>query len=294
MNLFKKFNRQQKGQILIIVLIILGLGSLTAVPLLNFMGTGLSSVRTYQRNIDQLYAADAGIQKGIWYGMTNLESMKYTAYADSLEPFTINGNSVVVNLGYTWVLDGIVQPSFGPHNEIVVNTGGTGDENGVYTLQMDFTGFPNKNVKYIGVWLPNGFDYVPGSCADFENQIAADRLQSGELQPYEPQIVYTCGGTSLLWGPLPPNMSYSTYLAEGRTTQRFRFEPLDLVPSGDIAWLLSHDNSIGFSWDNNIWNYNLTSTATSIATGKSTTVTARIAIDTRDSIGTTILRYEVD
>ena len=58
----RSINRGQGGQILILVLILLILGSLMIAPLLSFMATGLKSNQVFDKKTDVMYAADAGIQ----------------------------------------------------------------------------------------------------------------------------------------------------------------------------------------------------------------------------------------
>lgn len=56
----------EKGQALILVLILLLLASIIIAPLLGFMGTGLKSGQVFEKKMHQLYAADAGVEDAIW------------------------------------------------------------------------------------------------------------------------------------------------------------------------------------------------------------------------------------
>jgi len=249
------------------------------------MGTGLSAVRTYRGNMEQLYAADAGIQKGIWRIKSIIDTVeaREADYSEELLPFIVNGNSVVVNIGYAWVLDGIVNPIYGPHNAwLAMETHGFGESTGIYTLQLVYVpaSGANKKVDKIGVWLPNGFEYVAGSCSDPE--FAATNITDDE-----PEILLSHGGTNLTWD-ISPNQTIET------AAQRFRFTPVGKVPRGDIAWVQALSSDIGLSWDNLIWNYTLVSTATSQTTGKSTVIEAHVTFDTGASSGATIIDYLVN
>ena len=62
----RRIVRTQGGYILALVLVVLVLGGLLLAPLLGLMGTGLISGRIYERNIDGLYAADAGVEHAMW------------------------------------------------------------------------------------------------------------------------------------------------------------------------------------------------------------------------------------
>jgi hypothetical protein len=56
----------QRGYALLLVLLFLLLGSLLITPLLSFMGTGLKAGGTFESKMDELYAADAGIEDAKW------------------------------------------------------------------------------------------------------------------------------------------------------------------------------------------------------------------------------------
>ena len=69
---FYKATRNERGQALPLVLILLLLGGLIIAPLLAFMSTGLIAGQAYEERMSELYAADAGIEDAIWK-ITNLE-----------------------------------------------------------------------------------------------------------------------------------------------------------------------------------------------------------------------------
>jgi hypothetical protein len=58
--------RNEKGQILILTLLFIFLGSTLIIPLLAFIGTGLKTGQIFENKTNQLYAADAGIEDGKW------------------------------------------------------------------------------------------------------------------------------------------------------------------------------------------------------------------------------------
>jgi len=58
--------REEKGQALIIAVILMLVGGLIIAPLLGFMGTGLKVGQIFEEKIDGLYAADAGIENACW------------------------------------------------------------------------------------------------------------------------------------------------------------------------------------------------------------------------------------
>src|SRR4030042_5139 len=57
---------EESGQVLILVLVFFLLGSLTIMPTLAHMSTALKSGVSYENKTKEYYAADAGIEDGIW------------------------------------------------------------------------------------------------------------------------------------------------------------------------------------------------------------------------------------
>jgi len=64
--ILNKFRLDQKGNALILAMILLAVGSIIAVPLLTYMSTGLRTNRIYDTKKDNVYAADAGIEDALW------------------------------------------------------------------------------------------------------------------------------------------------------------------------------------------------------------------------------------
>ena len=83
----------EKGQAMILALILLAVGALILAPLLGFMGTGLTAGQTYETKMDEIYAADAGVEDGLWQLMVGGLDVLEGAPA-VLTPFTMNGETV--------------------------------------------------------------------------------------------------------------------------------------------------------------------------------------------------------
>jgi len=62
----KRLARDEKGQALVMVLILLLIGGLIIGPLLSYMGTGLNIGNVYETRTAELYAADAGAEDAVW------------------------------------------------------------------------------------------------------------------------------------------------------------------------------------------------------------------------------------
>jgi len=62
----KRLIRDEKGQTMILALILLVVGGLIMAPLLAYMSTGLIAGEVYERGTAELYAADAGVEDALW------------------------------------------------------------------------------------------------------------------------------------------------------------------------------------------------------------------------------------
>jgi len=65
-SIVKRAIRDEKGSVLILVLILLVVGGLILTPLLGLMSTGLVSGQIYERKMDEYYAADAVVEDACW------------------------------------------------------------------------------------------------------------------------------------------------------------------------------------------------------------------------------------
>ena len=62
----KRLIRDEKGQTMVMALILLVVGGLIVTPLLAYMSTGLIAGEVYERRTAELYAADAGVEDALW------------------------------------------------------------------------------------------------------------------------------------------------------------------------------------------------------------------------------------
>ena len=94
-NIMKGIIREEKGSVLIMVLVLLVVGGLILTPLLGLMSTGLLAGRVYERKMDDYYAADAGVEDAI----SKIQDNNLTfAASNSSDPWhiTVNDRSVDV------------------------------------------------------------------------------------------------------------------------------------------------------------------------------------------------------
>jgi hypothetical protein len=99
--LIKRIVRGEKGQALMITLILLLLGSLITVPVMTFTSTGIDTGEIYEEDMHELYAADAGIEDAIQQIITCAEGLPTeTNPTWSYQISVVNGMQVDVTVTY--------------------------------------------------------------------------------------------------------------------------------------------------------------------------------------------------
>lgn len=104
-NIVKGAIREEKGNVLILVLVLLVVGGLILAPLLGLMTTGLVAGQVYEKKTDELYAADAGVEDAIWKIQHPVETeLPYECgdppWSYDYEISDINGKHVQVHIDY--------------------------------------------------------------------------------------------------------------------------------------------------------------------------------------------------
>ena len=142
----KRLIRDEKGQALVLVLILLLVSGLIIAPLLAYMGSGLIAGRVYEKRTAELYAADAGVEDAVWKiqhqaaGVWNLTK----CYPSTNYTITnVNGKNVTVTITYL-----INEPVYPTYHYRVVSTA-TGDGSGtqieayIASVYGDYSGITN-------------------------------------------------------------------------------------------------------------------------------------------------------
>ena len=147
----KSLVRDEKGQALVLVLILLLVGGLIIAPLLAYMGTGLIAGKVYERRTDELYAADAGVEDAVWKIQHQVDEVKALTQCYQSTNYTIsdvNGKTVDVTLT-------LMTLSNDPFDYRVVSTA-TGDGSGtqieayVTSVYGDYSGITNQVITSRG------------------------------------------------------------------------------------------------------------------------------------------------
>lgn len=250
----------QKGQVLILALIFLFLGSLLTLSLLTFTSTGLKSGSVYEKKTDELYAADAGVQDAVWQIRYDYLETLFTNPVFSNYDFTtawtynlsdnLNGKITNVTIRNLWMPKNISVPNTSQAQAITESAKLViSSYNGTSSYRIKVSYIPvageNLTVNSIGIWLPAGFTYVSGS-SNFGNITANTSVTS-----------YS-GGQAVVWGfnstsfnSLPGvNPVASTRVSD--ITFNITSANSSVTPD-TVAWITTSGVSgIPFAWDANV------------------------------------------
>ncbi len=140
----------EKGQALLLVLVLLLVGAIIVTSSLSFVGTSLKTNKVYIANTTSLYAAEAGIQDGIWQ-ILNQTSSDLNLILDPISPNTNAFTDYDYNSsGWTYTLS---SPT--TNNAVNVNT------------------YP-VNISVTNVWVPLIDDNNPSFVPSITNPLPPD------------------------------------------------------------------------------------------------------------------------
>lgn len=168
----------QRGQVLILVLIALALGSLLITPMLNYVYTGLIGDRISQEQLLEQYAADAALEYSLWQLKYNVDGL-----TDQLDPdnpssntsVTVNGIDVPITMGIIQSLLGETWPFPVPSTQsgihlttavVISKPYISGDGQTAYFPHMVYmfnSGTAEVRMKAVFQQFDPRFTYVPGS-----------------------------------------------------------------------------------------------------------------------------------
>jgi hypothetical protein len=105
----KRLIKDEKGQALVMVMILLLIGGLITAPLLSNVGTGLTTGEVYERRTVELYAADAGVEDAVWkiQNKDGYLPCSPSSYSRNYTITDVNGKSVAVDITSEWAIDGM-------------------------------------------------------------------------------------------------------------------------------------------------------------------------------------------
>lgn len=221
---------EQSGQALSIVLAMLALGGLVIAPVLDSMSTSLNAGTLVEQRLNGLYAADAGVEHGIWTLLKNEPPV--LPYSYNLT--AINGMSVTVTLDKLTSIAGQDVSESGVHGGWMKITKAVTYDAGIYsyTLSIENNGAGNMKIDKILVDLPPALQYV-----DFST--------TGMITD-EPQRVGTVDtGITLIWEFMP-------YTLRPHQIGNHRFQlsgPPDVEGVAGHCFVRATREDVGTVWD---------------------------------------------
>jgi hypothetical protein len=282
---------------LVTVLVIMALGAIVITPVLAFVVTGQRAGATHKETTHRYYAADTGIQDGMWkvssgdlppWMKLDWDESVYSHATDDDTlyqlPDQINGNDVTVRIQAMWLLEGLEDPSVqqertpDPDLVTVSNIIGAGQLQIVIVCTSPTTTSLNR----IGVWIPQGFGYTVGSST-------LEELAESNPAHCHPTISEWRNGHTVVF-------DYGTAVGfedfPGVTGNRMVLS-FDYAPGPGMttswSWCRTTGTDPKLAWSDDIKLYQVESTATNPDTGQSTSVISHTM--TNESIGTYLAYY---
>jgi len=275
--IINKLIRHEEGIALPIILILMVIGGLIIAPLLSYVSSGLIVGQTYEAIADELYAADAGVEDGLWQiGYNNLDDLfgSYDRYDYDTDydypasyPVVVNGMDVDVTIENIWVPD-IDSPDVDEANQLIgagklIITGNVPAEKThqikIYYYKEESDG--DLQINEIGIWIPPSFNYDDTVECTLETHLdSIGKNYSREIYPH-------CGGEAVVWTltdvfftNLPDVETVDHPMA---STISFKYTTtLENRNPEAISWITTSGVSdIPYAWDADVKVYHITSEA---------------------------------
>lgn len=277
----RRLIREEKGQALVLVLVLLIVGGLVIAPLLDFMGTGLKvGKEVYENKMYETYAADAGVEDGLWQvkhdglaGFAGYNEYDYsTEWQYSLNE-SVNGYGVNVTMKNVWIPKDIPAPDTVPdavtaqliieQSKLIITGGPSAAAESTYEIKISYHWECGDDllldVNTIGIWLPPGFEYVVGS-SDLEKA-------SGEPYYCVPVTAPYKGGYAVVWDFASARLSSFPGSDGSPMIKSFTFEYYNTGPEGQspnhaVSWIdTSGVADVTYTWDADVKIYKILSVA---------------------------------
>jgi hypothetical protein len=244
--LLSKICKQESGQALLIVLVMLTIGSLMLVPTLNSAATNAKIVKKYEKNFKAYYAAEAGVEDAIW--KVKSEDIENLPYAYSLP--SINGLAVNVTIADVTEIAGVEIGAEGVHEgwlkidkSAPYNSG-----NYTFTLSLKNNGGGNMKIEKLLIDFPINLQYVAGST-------------SGNITFTEPDVIGTPEmGITVLYEIPSPFYNIGPGDTEGQVFQLSGPPGIAVVDAHSVVKASRED--VGTVWDADSKPYKITAQAT--------------------------------
>jgi hypothetical protein len=236
--LWRQIIKGEEGQALPVVLILLVVGGLIIAPTLNHVSTSLNAGRIVEENVKGIYAAEAGVEDALWK-LINDSPPSSPYYLP--EP-VVNQMDVEIETEdkgtytlYFGELQEIEIPQQNHYDWLAVDGEMVWDEPAdayKYTITatwQPYPGEPDIKLEDVGVRLPVGYSYQPGSAAVFSE----DNLSVGE--PGDLDATDWAGAQMLSWGLGPPPLPMITI--DNQTATQTFYVTGEGEREGDYTWV---------------------------------------------------------
>jgi len=282
----RRLIRGERGQALVLALILLLVGGLVTAPLLNFMGTGLKvGKEVYENKMYETYAADAGVEDGLWqikhdrlpdfpgydeYDYYSQWPYSLNGSAHGLNE-TVNGYDVNVTIKNVWMPKDIPAPDTAPdavtaqliieNGKLIIAGGPSATAESTYEIKMSYAWTCGDDllldVNTIGIWLPPGFEYVVGS-SDLEKASGEPYYSVPDIAPYK-------GGYAVVWDFASVRLQDFPGTDGAPMIKSFTFEykgPEGQSPDNAVSWIdTTGVVDVTYTWDADIKIYKILSVA---------------------------------
>ncbi|MFC2013076.1 hypothetical protein ACFLUE_02175 [Chloroflexota bacterium] len=232
--LLVRLMRNEKGQALPIVLIMLVLSGLIVAPIVQYIGTSFTSGRNIERDISELYAANAGIEDTLWklnYDPPDSEELPYSS-----ELQDVNGLSVDILVEEVTTLYGFTVGSSGVHADYLDVEGElTYDEYlgvSIYTASVENLMPGTVHFEQMMIKLPPEYEYIMGSA---DGDFSSDDPQI-QLNPDVGQVLFWELGTPRPEVSGAPDIAAETVHLNG---------PIDPEGARGYVWVRAAETDIG-------------------------------------------------
>jgi Tfp pilus assembly protein PilX len=271
--------RDEKGQALLIVLILLLVGGLIIAPLLGYMSAGLKAGQSNENLMQRLYAADAGVEDAIWRIRTDDPSLPTAVGANVTYPITggVNNKQVSVTIKREENIAHFLEVLLNKNNLHLNATHADwtvvddATDNGTYTITITYSGAATKkSINGVGAWLEGTYSEVG---------VATGNMTALFPNYVKPHVVQSyAGGTAFEWewtGSDKPEFRKPDRVC---LSLIFHFTPTT-VTGFHFSWFWAGSADIGIVTSAiNYGVFKITSTATDNSTGKQTEVVSYVGV----------------
>ncbi len=235
----------ESGQAMLAVLALIALGGFLVIPVLNFSSTSVKTTQMFEKKLDGLYAADAGVEDALWI----IKNDPPTSFPYSYQLTNLNGMTVDVVINEVTTIAGEEMGESGSHEDYIEIIKLVTYDSGIYdyTMSVSNNGTGNIKIAKILIDFPPDLEYVIGSTG-------------GDLISEEPNVTGNPTiGITVVWLPSPPYPS----IPEGGT----KYLTFQLSGPPDIIGVEGHGivqatrQDVGTVWDSTSYPHSIVSQA---------------------------------